>query len=474
MSNNYCIETSRTWKIFGTLLYIVKIVVPLLIIGLCIMKLITVVQKGDADSISVAVRSMITKIIIAILIFIIPTIINTTFDMLINDNSKDKYGGCTSCLLNPNDGECDILIEEYENSRKELEKEDNPVIEGNIQTGDLTDAKKKKKKKKSSNYGSTYNDSNIGNKTDLNDISNAVGICYSTWFNPIYKNARLISSGHLKANQFYYWGEPALGFYSSNDKGVIEQHMKMFNEAQIDFIIIDNTNVQKSWKSGNYWKKMVSESMKSLLDKINEMNSSGIGTPKVVNWINTNNGTGELKDIYNEFYQKEAYSKLWLYYEGKPLILTTSSTSTSLPVTIRKMWGLQTSLQRNEWSFLQLNNDKPSYNSSGQIEQIGVTTASQATYMSVTSTAKGRRGGRTFNEQWQVAFKYKPKVVTITWWNEWAAQNLNGNFTDLYNQEYSRDIEPMKGGHGDTYYNWMKEYISAYKNNQSCPYLVSN
>ena len=106
--------------------------------------------------------------------------------------------------------------------------------------------KKKKKKKKSSNYGSTYNDSNIGNKTDLNDISNAVGICYSTWFIPIYKNARLISSGHLKANQFYYWGEPALGFYSSNDKGVIEQHMKMFNEAQIDFIIIDNTNVQKS------------------------------------------------------------------------------------------------------------------------------------------------------------------------------------------------------------------------------------
>lgn len=25
-------------------------------------------------------------------------------------------------------------------------------------------------------------------------------------------------------------------------------------------------------------------------------------------------------------------------------------------------------------------------------------------------------------------------------------------FIDQYNQEYSRDIEPMKGGHGDNYY----------------------
>ena len=137
------------------------------------------------------------------------------------------------------------------------------------------------------------------------------------------------------------------------------------------------------------------------------------------------------------------------------------------------MWGLQPSLQRNEWSFLQQNNDKPSYNSEGKIEQIGVSVASQATYMSVTRTAKGRRGGKTFNEQWQTAFKYQPIAVTITWWNEWAAQYINGNFTDLYNQEYSRDIEPMKGGHGRTYYNWMKQYISAYKSNKSCPNLIS-
>ena len=66
--------------------------------------------------------------------------------------------------------------------------------------------------------------------------------------------------------------------------------------------------------------------------------------------------------------------------------------------------------------------------------------------------------------------------ITGRWWNEWAAQRIvidgESHFTDNYNQEYSRDIEPMKGGHGDQYYQWMKQYVSAYKNLEECPILV--
>ena len=45
-------------------------------------------------------------------------------------------------------------------------------------------------------------------------------------------------------------------------------------------------------------------------------------------------------------------------------------------------------------------------------------------------------------------------------------------FTDNFNQEYSRDIEPMKGGHGDQYYRWLCEYIRAYRAGEDCPVLV--
>ena len=36
-------------------------------------------------------------------------------------------------------------------------------------------------------------------------------------------------------------------------------------------------------------------------------------------------------------------------------------------------------------------------------------------------------------------------------------------FVDQYNEEYSRDIEPMKGGFGDNYYYQMSQFIRRYK-----------
>ena len=91
-------------------------------------------------------------------------------------------------------------------------------------------------------------------------------------------------------------------------------------------------------------------------------------------------------------------------------------------------------------------------------------------------TAHGRNGGKFFYEQWKNAFKYRPKVVTVTWWNEWAAQRFivdgETTFVDNYTTEYSRDIEPMEGGHGDLYYRWLCEYVRAYKAGEECPVLI--
>ena len=141
---------------------------------------------------------------------------------------------------------------------------------------------------------------------------------------------------------------------------------------------------------------------------------------------------------------------------------------------IRRMWGLSGASQTGSWSFLEIENLK-NYDSDGFTEQTCVCTATQESYMSL-PTAHGRNHGIFMYQQWHHAFQYRPKVVTITWWNEWAAQRFietgQNLFVDNYNQEYSRDIEPMEGGHGDQYYQWMKEYVRAYKALEECPILV--
>jgi hypothetical protein len=82
--------------------------------------------------------------------------------------------------------------------------------------------------------------------------------------------------------------------------------------------------------------------------------------------------------------------------------------------------------------------------------------------------------GRNFAEQWGGALKIDPAFVFVTNWNEWIAGRfspanmpLHGTgpvtFVDEFDTEFSRDIEPMKGGHGDNYYYQIIANIRRYK-----------
>lgn len=465
----YILESACNSKALENLLRIVKRALSLIqIIGpiLAIISLVFIFIKLTANPENKKlVKNLKNALIALVILFFVPIIINVTMKLL------DDSFSLSDCWNNISDERQEAsYIEDENNNNQNIIGDPNNYEKGKDNKNNTSNNNNNNNNSTSNNNSNSSNQSNVSmSRLDIKNGNNFVGICYSTWFNPIADSAQLTSTPNKVNNNFYYWGEPALGFYRSDDKSVIKTHMQQLADAGIDFIIIDNTNAQTSWKNSSYWNEMITSSNTALLDTIVQMNASGLKTPRVLNWINTNNGGDVVKAIYDEFYTNSKYKDVWVYYEGKPFILTTTSYSSS-NLTTRKMWGLQTSLSTNEWSYLQINNDLPARNINGEIEQIGVSVAMQSTYMSNTATAIGRRKGETFYNQWKTAFKYHPKVVTITWWNEWAAQYINGNFTDEYNQEYSRDIEPMKGGHGSKYYEMMKRYIQAYKANSTCPH----
>lgn len=81
--------------------------------------------------------------------------------------------------------------------------------------------------------------------------------------------------------------------------------------------------------------------------------------------------------------------------------------------------------------------------------------------------------GRNFAEQFERALKLDPAFIFITGWNEWIAGRFPASapfagagpvtFVDQFNHEYSRDIEPVKGGHTDSYYYQMVANIRRFK-----------
>lgn len=362
-----------------------------------------------------------------------------------------------------------------------------------------------------------YKESEYG--LDITFKDDLVGINYSTWhtFAKEYNNGIIYDLSKILAgqgslgdvNEFHYWAEPALGYYSNMDENVVRTHMTQLSNAGVDFIVIDNTNVLMEWKNimvGNSGKSMYAlygtEPVIFLLDTCLKMRAEGLKTPYVVFWNRNVEGWGVTNDIYNSIVKLDKYKDLWVYWRAdanglaKPLMLGTGTTGLSgvkdyaadydsklgaltlaKNFTYRTMWGLQNSETQN-WSFLNNTVNNPRHPITDETtgntyyEQICVCAAAQQSYMSYT-TATSRRHGITFYNQWQQAFKYRPKIVILTWWNEWVAQKQeNGQFVDLYTPEYSRDLEPMKGGFGDQYYQWMIQYIDAYKSHKTCPRLV--
>ena len=95
--------------------------------------------------------------------------------------------------------------------------------------------------------------------------------------------------------------------------------------------------------------------------------------------------------------------------------------------------------------------------------------------------------GLAYQEQFDNAISKSPELIMITGWNEWWAGRWEGGgatgqtianqytvvndktkkeynyYVDNLNPEYSRDIEPMKGGFGDNYYYQTVMNVRAYK-----------
>ncbi len=339
---------------------------------------------------------------------------------------------------------------------------------------------------------------------DITDKQDVIGICYSVWFDYIlgsgtapvedWYNITEVLEGKREwgpPTAFHYWAKPAQGYYRSSDKTAIRNNMTLLYRAGVDFIILDHTNLHDGYlNDADLYKRMIKDPMVALFDTIMEMRAEGQGTPYVVVWCGDNGGA-LYRDMYDHYYNVEKWKDCFVYWDGLPFLLTTHTRPENFPLknddlfTVRSMWGLGVDFAGGQWSYL-----NPSiqgcltYGKDGKPEHVGVTTASQRGYMANGTPdnmgsvdAVGRKGGKTWCTQWYFAFHVRPKILTLTWWNEWTAQRLplGGNnfaFTDNFNAEYSRDIEPMEGGHGDQYYRWMIEYISAYKGGLECPILV--
>lgn len=357
------------------------------------------------------------------------------------------------------------------------------------------------------NYNETAIDA-LGRKlptseeTGLPKENKYIGLFYSLWTADIKAPtdvSKVLAENPLQpdfgpANEFCFWTEPETGYHRADDVWQIKRDLYYFAMAGVDFLYIDMTN-------GYLYVNAMEIFLKTSL----ELRAQGIMTPYVVPWCYGGDADesatyGDMGDFYRKFMSDESYKDMWFYWEGKPLVLLkpVGDDNNNFPIlkdefyedklTFRKSWTVTGSWE-NYWvdncssptkcqvGFKREGNKKI-------VECTGIASASFANY------GGGRSGSLSMKENldqfWEtdtmgqglrlqqsfdlVMQKYPDlPVLLISRWNEWIAQNFTQSpwtdtgFVDQFNTEFSRDIEPMKGGFTDNYFYQMCCMIRYFK-----------
>lgn len=370
-------------------------------------------------------------------------------------------------------------------------------------------------------YSDTWAATDALNRT-LPDASSApapkkdrtVAIFYFTWMeNPTRKDAEYRSeekvwdiSKILKGNPrepkwgppntFHWWAEPQFGYYSSDDPWVIRRHAQMLTDAGVDVIVIDATN---SFIYG--------PTVLQIIKVYEEMRAQHERTPQIA-FITHSAAEQTVQKLYDLLYAKNIGKDLWFQWGGKPLILTDEAGlhgKLAKFFTVRKSWAWSDPNGwfgdgKDAWPWLDNSPQRAGWHESpDQPEAIAVGVAQHPTTNIGRSHQAGKQPppsaqepdkGIYFAEQWNRALEVDPQFVFVTGWNEWIAQRFisakdakghkqsfagrtleegDSFFVDEYTREYSRDIEPMKGGHSDNYYYQLAANVRKYKGVRPAP-----
>lgn len=286
---------------------------------------------------------------------------------------------------------------------------------------------------------------------------------------------------------YHYWAEPLLGYYANDDPWILRRHAQWLADAGVDTLIFDATNAQTY--PGIYG---------ALCETFRQVRRDGGRSPQIAFMVHTEAGR-TADQLFRELYQPGRFRELWFHWQGRPLLLCDPAQASPA---VRDFFTLRGA----HWPFTLTNTpyawhweatfpqpygytDNP-----GQPEQVNVSVAQNLRQKDgkVTNMSDGNARGRSFHEgreddspgavdrglnfqeQWGRVFELDPPFAMVTGWNEWIAGRWGQPggpivFVDQYNHEFSRDIEPRRGGHGDNYYLQLIANIRRYKGAPSLP-----
>ena len=109
MADPFCIGTGSIWRLVGQVLFIFKIVIPILLIIFGMIDLGKAVVGSKEDDVKKAISHLAFRAVAAVVIFFIPTLVGFIFTIVDGFNAaseKERYDVCSACISNPYGATC--------------------------------------------------------------------------------------------------------------------------------------------------------------------------------------------------------------------------------------------------------------------------------------------------------------------------------------------------------------------------------
>ncbi len=99
---HFCTDTAEVWQLVGRILFVFKIVIPILLMIFGMLDLGKAVVGAKDDEIKKALKQLMFRAIAAVVVFLIPTLIAFIFTIVDSFTEvKNDYNVCAECISSP-------------------------------------------------------------------------------------------------------------------------------------------------------------------------------------------------------------------------------------------------------------------------------------------------------------------------------------------------------------------------------------
>lgn len=127
--NTFCADSATVWQFLGEIIYIIRIVIPVIIILLGTLDLGKAVMAGEDKKIKEAQKTFLKRIIYGVAIFFMFTIVEVIFGLLGVETTKGDSKICWDCATKPHNKACLKYVDEINEKDNQTSDKDEPTNE---------------------------------------------------------------------------------------------------------------------------------------------------------------------------------------------------------------------------------------------------------------------------------------------------------------------------------------------------------